>query len=318
MGCGIDYFSANKHEGRTSMDRAKSLGTTLQLHVLVVIFAATTILGRLTTVNASVLVTWRCLIAALGALAWSVLIARNRVILPMAETGKLLGIGALIGLHWLCLFGAVKVANVSIALAGLATLSVFTALTEPWLLRRRVRSHEVFLGILVLVGIGFIAGLETQYLLGLGLALLSAFLAAVFMVLNRKIVIAGTKPMVMVAWQMTAAALISALSIPLFHAEGYGSLMITNARDWLWIFSLAIVCTVMAQAWTNHLLRTISAFTFNLTANFEPVYGIIAASFIFGEHQLMGPAFYGGTLLIASANLLHPLLQRKSSDSTKA
>jgi hypothetical protein len=43
------------------------------------------------------------------------------------------------------------------------------------------------------------------------------------------------------------------------------------------------------------------------------VYGIIAASLIFGEHQQVGPAFYAGTLLIASANLLHPLFQRKAA-----
>jgi drug/metabolite transporter (DMT)-like permease len=111
---------------------------------------------------------------------------------------------------------------------------------------------------------------------------------------------------------MAAAAWISAMSIPIFHAEGYGALLISNAQDWLWIMLLAIICTVFAQAWTNHLLRTISPFAFNLTANFEPVYGIIAASLLFGDHQQVGPAFYAGTLLIASANLLHPLFQRKS------
>jgi drug/metabolite transporter (DMT)-like permease len=293
--------------------RTTSLGTTLQLHLLVVIFAGTTILGRLATVSASVLVTWRCLLAALGALAWAGLVGRHRIVLPRAETGKLLGIGVLIGLHWLCLFGAVKVANVSIALAGLATLSLFTALTEPWLLGRRIRSFEIFLGMIVLAGIGLIAGWETQHLLGLGLALLSAFLAAVFLVLNRQIVIGGTSPMVMVAWEMAAAAVVSGVSIPLFDAEGYAAMVITNGADWLWILLLAMVCTVFAQAWTNHLLRSISAFTFNLTANFEPIYGIIAASLLFGEHQQVGPAFYGGTLLIACANLLHPLFQRKAS-----
>ncbi|HCL97408.1 MAG TPA: EamA family transporter, partial [Verrucomicrobiales bacterium] len=65
------------------------------------------------------------------------MLMRNRKIwLGRVAVMRLLGIGVIIGLHWLCLFGAVKIANVSIALAGLATLSLFTAFTEPLLTRR--------------------------------------------------------------------------------------------------------------------------------------------------------------------------------------
>jgi tripartite ATP-independent transporter DctM subunit len=94
-----------------------------------VIFAATTILGRLASVSAPVLITWRCLIAALGAFLWVAMMRNRKLWLGRREVGNLLGVGAIIGLHWLCLFGAVKLANVSIALAGLATLSLFTAFT---------------------------------------------------------------------------------------------------------------------------------------------------------------------------------------------
>jgi hypothetical protein len=74
--------------------------------------------------------------------------------LARRESGRqAVRIGAIIGLHWLCLFGAVKIANVSIALAGLATLSLFTAFTEPLLTRRRIKPFEVFLGLIVLAGI---------------------------------------------------------------------------------------------------------------------------------------------------------------------
>jgi len=74
------------------------------------------------------------------------------------------------GVHWLCLFGAVKISNVSIALAGLATLSLFTAFSEPILTRRRINLFEVFLGLVVLAGICLIVGVETQHALGLGVA----------------------------------------------------------------------------------------------------------------------------------------------------
>ena len=257
------------------------------------------------------LITWRCLLAAAGAFLWVILKRDRNIWLGHKAVARLLGIGAVIGLHWLFLFGAVKLANVSIALAGLATLSLFTAFTEPLLTRRRIRPFEVALGLLVLAGICLIAGVETAHVLGLSLALLSALLAAVFMVLNRTIVIDGGDPMVMVGWEMAAATAVCFLAIPAFDPVGLTALAVDDAWDWLWILLLAWVCTVFAQALTNRLLRSITAYDFNLAANFEPVYGIIAAAVIFGENDNLKPAFYLGAIAIVLANFLHPLLQKR-------
>ena len=237
----------------------------------------------------------------------------RRIWLGFKPILKLLGIGAIIGLHWLCLFGAVKLANVSIALAGLATLSLFTAFTEPLLTGRRIRPFEVFLGLIVLAGICLIAGVEKAHFAGLCIALLSALLAAVFLVLNRTIVIGGGDPMVMVGWEMAASTVICFLAVPVFDPAGFPALAVVSPKDWLWIVILALVCTVFAQALTNRLLRSISAYDFNLAANFEPVYGIIAAALIFGENASLKPAFYAGTLAIVLANFLHPRFQKRFS-----
>lgn len=142
------------------------------------------------------------------------------------------------------------------------------------------------LGLLVLAGICLVAGVESTHLGGLGLALLSALLAAVSMVLNRKLVVGGVEPMTMVGWEMTSSAVIC---------------------------FLALVCTVFAQALTNHLLRRISAYKFNLVANFEPVYGMLAAAFLFGEHEELQITFHLGALCIVLANFLHPWLKKRFS-----
>jgi drug/metabolite transporter (DMT)-like permease len=130
-------------------------------------------------------------------------------------------------------------------------------------------------------------------------------------VLNRNIVINGGDPMVMVGWEMVAATLICFLAVPIFDPLGFPALQVSNSLDWLWIIILAWVCTVFAQAWTNRLLHSISAYNLNLAANFEPVYGIIAAAIIFNEHASLKPAFYIGASAIVLANLLHPMLQRR-------
>jgi drug/metabolite transporter (DMT)-like permease len=99
--------------------------------------------------------------------------------------------------------------------------------------------------------------------------------------------------------------------VPIFDPLGFPALAVTDGLDWLWIIILAWVCTVFAQAWTNRLLHSISAYNLNLAANFEPVYGIIAAAIIFNEHTSLKPAFYIGASAIILANLLHPMLQRR-------
>jgi drug/metabolite transporter (DMT)-like permease len=263
-----------------------------------------------------VLVTWRCLLAALGAFLWVVMTRDRKIWLGGKAVAKLSGIGAIIGLHWLCLFGAVKLANVSIALAGFATLSLFTAFTEPLLTRRRIKSFEVILGLLVLAGISLIAGVEKNQLPGLSLALLSALLAAVFLVLNRTFVINGGDPMIMVGWEMVSSTLVCFLAVPLFDPAGFPALAAVHGMDWLWIAILAFVCTVFAQALTNRLLRSISAYDFNLAVNFEPVYGILAAALFFREHHSLTPVFYLGALTIVLANLLHPWLKRRFGNAS--
>lgn len=284
----------------------------LQLHLLVVLLATTAILGRLMSMTAPVIVTWRTFIAAVTALAWAALIRRQKLWFGWRKTLILLGIGMIVGIHWLAFFASVKISNVSICLVGLSTVSLFTAFTEPLLERRPIRAFEVLLGLIVLGGILLIAGFERGYLNGLLLGMLSALLAAIFPVLNRRYVNQGGDPLTMVGWEMVGAFLICLVVLPLAEPEGFTSLKTIHGLDWLWMLLLAIVCTVFGHGFHIHLLRKISAYAGNLAINFEPIYGIAAASFLFGEHHEMHPAFYLGAAAILLANLLHPWMERKA------
>lgn len=284
----------------------------LQLHLLVALLATTAILGNLISLSAPALVWWRTLLAAPGALVVAAFVFRRSVLPPRPLLLKTVGVGLIVGLHWMCFFGAIKLANISICLAGMATISFFTAFTEPLLERRRVRGLEVLLGLLVLLGIALVAGFERGHWLGLGVALLGALLAAVFPVLNRHLVRnEGMNPVVMVAWEMVGACLACTLLLPLLDGAGaYGRLFALRGLDLLYLLLLAWVCTVFAHAFHIHLLRHLSAYTGNLAMNFEPVYGITAAALLFGEYQNLHPGFYLGAGTIIAANLLHPLLLR--------
>ncbi len=281
----------------------------LKLHLLVALLATTAVLGRLITLSATGLVAWRTCLAAFGA-ALVALVMRRALWLPWRSAAALLGIGGILGLHWMCFFGAVKLANISICLAGMSTVSFFTAFTEPLMERRRVRPLEVWLGLLVVVGIVLVAGFEPDKLLGLGVALIGALLAAVFPVLNQHMVRQRRQdPLVMVAWEMAGACAICLICLQWSDGAGaYPALLDWHGLDWLWLLLLGWVCTVFAHAYHIHLLRHLSAYTGNLAMNCEPIYGILAAALVFGEHRELHPGFYVGCLTMIIANLLHPLI----------
>jgi drug/metabolite transporter (DMT)-like permease len=194
----------------------------------------------------------------------------------------------------------------------LATTSLFTAFTEPLFERRRVRPFEVLLGLLVVAGIGLVFGIANRdQLLGLASALVSALLAAIFPVLNRRLVTTGNDPLTMVAWEMAGAFTAALLLYPI--AGGGVSLLAWKGLDWLWLLILAWLCTDFAHGFHISLLKHLSAYTTNLAINFEPLYGIVAAALLFNEHKQLHPLFYAGMATILIANILHPLLVRRFS-----
>ena len=290
----------------------------LQLHFLIALYATTAVFGHLITLDAVALVFWRCLLAAFGAGLVVCFVLRQKLLPPPGGLLPLLGIGALIGLHLICFFGAIKLANISICLAGLATMSFFTAFTEPWLEKRRVRPLEVLLGMFVLTGILLVAGFERGHMAGLAVALLAAMLAALFPVMNRRIICRGEMhPMVMVTWEMVGASIVCAVALP-FTSAGFHGLFSLHGHDWLWLLLLAWACTVFAHALHIRLLRNLSAYSMNLAANFEPIYGMAAAALLFGEHRQLHPGFYWGAAAILMANIAHPLILRRIAVSKSA
>ena len=279
----------------------------LQLHLLVIVFASTAVLGHLLSLSAAATVVWRTLLASIGGLLVVIALRPRGEWVPRRQLPALLGVGAIVGLHWLCFFGAIRLANISICLVGLATTSLFTAFTGPWLEKRPVQRLEVVLGVVVFAGVALVAGFEPGRISGLLVALCSAFLAAVFPVLNRRLVMGGLDPRVMVTWEMPGACAVCWLFL---LATGQGNPPPLQGADLLWMALLAFVCTVFAHGYHIHLLRSLDVYTANLAVNLEPVYGILAAAALFGEHRSLHPGFFAGAATIVAANVAHPIVRR--------
>ncbi|MBD8487901.1 DMT family transporter [Echinicola sp. CAU 1574] len=280
----------------------------LMLHLIVLIWGFTAILGLLISIPAVEIVFYRTLIATLILGVLFVLKGR-RVIIPKKELAKVLGTGALIGLHWILFFGAARVSTASVCLAGMATCSLWTAFIEPWVNHSKIKWYEVMLGLVVLVGLYVIFRFEIKYWEGLVMAVGSAFLGACFTVSNGRLT-KKHSPYLITFYEMMGACIFTALFMPfyvMFFAEDGQIRLGLSSNDWFWLLLLSGVCTVYAFSVSVELMKRLTVFVINLTVNLEPVYGIVLAVLIFGEKEQMTSGFYLGTLIILVSVFLYPV-----------
>lgn len=283
----------------------------LTLHFIVLIWGFTAILGLLIEIPPVEVVFYRTLIAFIGLWVLLKMWRRPIKINRQKDLIAILGTGALIAAHWILFFVSARISNASVCLAGMATCSLWTSLIEPLFQGRKIKGFEVLLSIVAFVGIGIIFNVEFDYLLGLLTAVLSAFISAVFTVINGKYS-KQYDPYVITFYEMLSACAATALFFPIYSSYfSNGLQLLPSTLDWLYLSILALVCTVYAYSISVELMKRLSAFSINLAVNLEPVYGIVLALLIFGDSEEMSPGFYLGTGLILTSVLLYPLLNRR-------
>lgn len=280
----------------------------LHLHVIVFIYGFTAILGRLISLDATQLVWYRMLIAflALGAM---LIVSRAPAQLPLKSILKLIGVGFIVALHWVTFFHAIKISTISVALGCLATTTLFTSFLEPVLVKRALSKLEVVIGFIIIIGLYTIFQFEPDHLTGILTGIVSAFLAALFTVLNKRF-IRVYHPTTISFYEMGGGFL--AITLFLWANNTFTSGLATpSSWDWLYLLVLGIICTAYAYMASVKVMQTLSAYTVVLSINLEPVYGILMAFLFFGESERMSTGFYAGTLIILGAVLLFPVLRRK-------
>lgn len=288
--------------------KSDNIKSHLLLHFVVLIYGFTAIIGRLITIPAIDLVWFRMVIAMGLFFIWLKIRGRS-IKLPAKEIFTLLSIGAVVALHWISFFGAIKTSNISVTLGCMSATTLFTSLLEPIISKKRVDPIEVIIGVVIIFGLYLIFQFETQYTLGISIALISAMLAALFTTLNKKVV-QKHEPAVISIYEMLGGVI--TLSIILLFQGGITSEMFNiSLSDWIWIATLASVCTAFAFSLSVWVMKKLSAFTVVLTINMEPVYGIILAYLFFKEEEQMSAQFYIGTILILTAVVLHPIIKSR-------
>lgn len=284
----------------------------LRLHFIVFLFGFTAILGKLISLPNVEMVFYRTLLAAVGMSVVIVITNRSFAIPTRKDFWKLLFTGLIVAAHWLTFFGSGRLANPSVSLVGFATCSFWAALIEPLAKGKKIRPMEVGLGIAVLVGLYIIFSFNFDYPLGLLLGIASGLTAAIFSVINSKMV-TRISSYTITFYEMVGACLGIVIFFPFYKTNfASGTLqLVPSWSDWFYLALLGWVCSVYAYSQMIDLSKKLSVFFIQLALNLEPVYGIGLALLIFGKQEVMGGNFYVGTSVILTAVGLYPILKRR-------
>lgn len=285
-----------------------NLKSYLHLHLIVFIWGFTAILGELITLDALPLVWFRMLLAV-GFIILFMAYKKTNFVVPRKTIFGFLLLGLVIALHWLTFFKAIKVSNVSVTLACLSTGAFFTSFLEPILYRRKVIWYEVLFGLVVVGGLYIIFNVEGDYYLGIILALTSAFLSALFSVINGKYAKMYDSTVISF-YELTGGVL--CFSVYLLLSNSFSKkFFILQPSDWIYLLILSSICTAYAFIASVRVMKFISPYTVMLTINLEPVYGIILALLIFKDKEKMSSEFYFGAILILITVILNGVIKYK-------
>lgn len=288
----------------------------LFLHIAIVLYGFTGILGKLIQLEGIVLVWYRMAITLISLCVFPGLV-RKVFSLPRATILKILGLGIMLSLHWVTFFDGIRFSNVSITLSCLASTAFFTSIFEPLVFKRSIQLREMLLGAIVIVGFVFMFNAtDGKYLFGMGLSILSAVIVALVGVGN-KVMVAQQDPFSITLLEFAGGVLGLTFMLPLYLYFLPETVLIPRPVDLLYLVILALLCTTLAYNLNMYAIRHISAYTSALSINLEPIYAMIMAWLFFREDKELSPGFYAGAAIILLSVFLNAWFEWKLTNSRR-
>lgn len=291
----------------------KNSNAYLRLHTGILLAGATGVFGRLISLAELPLVWYRMIIAAV--VLWLVLRLNRKIHMPgRRELLRIAGCGCLLAIHWVLFYASIKSSNVSIAVVCIALNGFFTAIIEPLFGHKRVSAREIFLSMITLLGILLIFGLETKYRLGIIIGTFSSLFYTLFAITSKRVQQAtGQSSSMMLLCELIAGWLLLTAVLPVYTSIYPSAAIVPDTRDALLILVFASVFTIGPFLTQLQALRTISAFTVNLSYNLEPIYSIVLAMLLFNEGKELNTPFWTGVFLIILSVVLQTAISRKAA-----
>ena len=270
-----------------------SLGPILEINLAMLFISTSGVLGRYIDLPPAVTIGIR----AFGAmLLLGIFVAWKGFSFKLArkDTVAIVLSGVLMGMHWITYFYALQLSNVAIGMLSLFTYPVMTSFLEPIFLKTKFSKMHLLLGLLVLLGVYFLApefSTDNNDFLAILIGLVSALCYALRNLLVKTKITTYNGSVVM--WYQTLV--IAVMLIPayfLFDTSGFVSQL-------PYIGILALVTTALGHTLFLFSFKYFSVTTASLMSSAQPIYGIILGILFLGEVPGIRTVI-GGALILVS------------------
>ncbi|MCB9202584.1 MAG: EamA family transporter [Flavobacteriales bacterium] len=202
--------------------------------------------------------------------------------------------GALMGAHWITYFYSLQASNVAIGMLSLYTFPVITVFLEPFFTKKKIDFIHVLLGILVVIGIYFLApnmSLGDGNTKGILWGIASAFCLATRNLLTSKLLTKYQSPFLMLIQMLVITFLLSPVlvSVPIQF----------NEIPWLPVLTLALITTSLGHTLVIKSFKNFSVSTASIIGSMQPIYGIIIALIFLKEYPTWG-IILGGICILST------------------
>jgi drug/metabolite transporter (DMT)-like permease len=266
----------------------------IQLNIAVLIISTSGVLGRYLSIAPEIAIWWRCLFAAVLLGLYCKVKKIGLSFASKSDRGSFVLSGLLLGGHWITYFYALQFGNVAIGMLSLFTYPVITALLEPLFFKNQLNVKQVFLGIMVLVGVFFLTpefSIKNDHTVGVLFGMVSAVFYALRNILSKKHAVHyhGT------AIMFYQVAIVTIFLWPVLLIQT----PIIGLNDWKALVVLAVLTTSV-----GHTLFVMSFKNFNITtasimSSIQPVWGIVFGMVFLAEIPSK-TTILGGLLIVST------------------
>tara|TARA_B100000809_G_C15136666_1_gene530915 strand:- start:3723 stop:4592 length:870 start_codon:yes stop_codon:yes gene_type:complete len=211
-----------------------------------------------------------------------------------------------LGAHWISYFYALKLSNVAIGMLSLFTFPIITAILEPLFYKVKFDPIHIILGVLVLIGVYFLApdfDIESAQLKGVLFGLFSAICYAI-RTLMLKQHISTYNGSTLMFYQVLILAIVLLPVLPILGTSEIKT-------QFPYVIVLALVTTAIGHTMFVHSLKYFKVSTASIIGSTQPIFGIIIA-FLFLNEIPTWNTFIGGSLIISTV-VIESIRSKKTS-----
>ena len=207
--------------------------------------------------------------------------------------------GVLMGMHWITYFISLKLSSVAIGMLSVFTYPIITSFLEPIMLNSKFKKSNLLLGLMVLVGIYFLApeiSMKNDQFIAVGFGVFSALCYSIRNI-YMKAKSSQYEGSILMVYQLI---IVSVLLSPVFYFYDVNGLGVSLPA----ILILALLTTAIGHTLFVYSFRNFSISAASIISGVQPIYGIIIGMIVLGEYPgvrtIIGGSVILGTVLIES------------------